>query len=347
MPPLRRVLLAGLLLAALAAGGSAAEPSKGSGDGGDVPYVPTPAPVVDRMLELAGVGPEDYVIDLGSGDGRIVIAAAQRGALGHGVEIDPERNAEARAGARGAGVADRVVFVAQDFFESEVRPASVVTLYLFEEVNRKLRPKLLEELRPGTRIVSHAFGMGEWEPDETARVSTDQDGAPGEATPAPGTEAKEVSGEPPDEGSGPTLLGEPKILGDVDVTGPLDWPPSGEPSLVLDVHDVFLWVVPADARGRWRWEVDGRPFRLAVEQRFQELDVELADPSGDAPVEVDALELRGRRLRFLARVGERRYAYSGRIEGDAIEGTVHVRAEEGAEGTLRGWSASRSAGGGR
>ncbi|HVR43241.1 MAG TPA: class I SAM-dependent methyltransferase [Thermoanaerobaculia bacterium] len=131
----------------------------------DVPYVPTPQPVVDRMLELAEVGPDDLLYDLGSGDGRIVIAAARRGARGVGIDIDPERIAEANGNAEQAGVTDRVRFVEGDLFEADVHDATAVTLYLLRSVNRRLRPRLLEQLRPGTPIVSHDFDMTEWTPD--------------------------------------------------------------------------------------------------------------------------------------------------------------------------------------
>jgi SAM-dependent methyltransferase len=137
----------------------------------DVPFVPTPEPVVDKMLELARLGPNDIVYDLGSGDGRIVITAAKRyGVRGVGIDIDPDRIREARENARKAGVADRVEFRQGDLFKADIRDATVVTLYLLTSVNRQLRPKLLAELRPGTRIVSHAFDMGDWKPAATAYV---------------------------------------------------------------------------------------------------------------------------------------------------------------------------------
>jgi SAM-dependent methyltransferase len=137
----------------------------------DVPFIPTPEPVVDKMLELARLGPQDVVYDLGSGDGRIVITAAKRyGVRGVGIDIDPDRILEARQNARNAGVADRVEFRQGDLFKADIRDATVVTLYLLTSVNRQLRPKLLAELRPGTRIVSHAFDMGDWKPATTAYV---------------------------------------------------------------------------------------------------------------------------------------------------------------------------------
>jgi SAM-dependent methyltransferase len=129
------------------------------------PFVPTVEEDVELMLDVAGVGPGDYVVDLGSGDGRIVISAARRGALGHGIEIDPELVALSRANARGAGVALPAAFFEGDLFEADIAAASVVTLYLFPEVNLALRPKLLAELTPGTRVVSNSFDMGDWRPD--------------------------------------------------------------------------------------------------------------------------------------------------------------------------------------
>ena len=136
----------------------------------DVPYVPTPNDVVEAMLDVTNVGPGDYVIDLGSGDGRIVIAAAQRGAVGHGIDLNPVRVTEAIENARMAGVDDRVVFLEGDLFDADISNATVITMYLLSSVNLKLRPVLLEVLRPGTRIVSHAFSMGDWEADEHLRV---------------------------------------------------------------------------------------------------------------------------------------------------------------------------------
>jgi ubiquinone/menaquinone biosynthesis C-methylase UbiE len=139
----------------------------------DVPYVPTPEKVVEGMLQLAKVGPKDVVYDLGSGDGRIVIAAAKKhGARGVGIDIDPERVKEARDNARRAGVANRVEFREQNLFDADIREATVVTIYLLSGINMKLRPKLLAELKPGTRIVSHAFDMGDWKPAATQKVGT-------------------------------------------------------------------------------------------------------------------------------------------------------------------------------
>ena len=137
----------------------------------DAPYVSTPYEVVAEMLSMAKVGPGDVLYDLGCGDGRIVIAAAQRfGTRGVGIDIDPRRVADATAAALSAGVADRVRFLRQDLFETDFSEASVVTLYLFPELNARLRPKLLS-LKPGTRIVSHDFGIGDWPPERIERVT--------------------------------------------------------------------------------------------------------------------------------------------------------------------------------
>lgn len=138
----------------------------------DVPYVPTPQEVVDGMLALARVGKDDYLIDLGCGDGRIVVSAAQeRGARALGIDLNPERIAEASANARKAGVEARTSFRVADLFDTDLSAASVVSLYLLPDVNRKLRPKLWQQLKVGSRVVSHAFDMGpDWPPQRTQRV---------------------------------------------------------------------------------------------------------------------------------------------------------------------------------
>lgn len=131
------------------------------------PYVRTPAEAVEAMLKLAGASPRDVVYDLGSGDGRIVIAAARlAGARGVGIEIHPERVAEARRKAAEAGVGNRVEFRVGDVFEADLSEATVVTMFLLSDLNRKLRPKLLTELRPGARVLSYCFDMGDWKADK-------------------------------------------------------------------------------------------------------------------------------------------------------------------------------------
>jgi cyclopropane fatty-acyl-phospholipid synthase-like methyltransferase len=173
----RRRLLAAVAAAALALPACAqqapgpAAPARSL----DVPYVPTKQEVVEEMLRLANVKPGDVVYDLGCGDGRIVITAAQKfGARGVGVDIDPRRIADAIENAKRAGVARQVEFRLGDLFEADIRAATVVTLYLLPEVNLRLKPKLRRDLRPGTRVVSHDFSMGEdWKPERTLRLGND------------------------------------------------------------------------------------------------------------------------------------------------------------------------------
>ncbi|HEV8723220.1 MAG TPA: methyltransferase domain-containing protein [Candidatus Binatia bacterium] len=135
-----------------------------------VPFVPSPQFVVDKMIELAGVKKGDVVYDLGSGDGRIVIAAAKKGAKAVGFEIDPELVGESRANIQKAGVQESAEIRNQDILTVDLSPASVVTMYLLPDVNLKLRPNLLSQLKPGSRIVSHSFDMGDWKPDKVERV---------------------------------------------------------------------------------------------------------------------------------------------------------------------------------
>jgi len=139
-------------------------------EGKDVVWVPTPQALVDKMLDLAKVTPNDYVIDLGSGDGRTVITAAKRGAKAHGIEYNPDMVELSKRNAAKEGVSDKATFAKADLFESDFSQAQVITMFLLTSINAKLRPKILD-LKPGTRIVSNTFDMGEWKPDETAKVS--------------------------------------------------------------------------------------------------------------------------------------------------------------------------------
>jgi len=143
----------------------------------EVPYVPTTPVAVEAMLKLAGVTSNDVVYDLGCGDGRIVIAAAKLyGAHAVGIDIDPQRIREANENAKKAGVEHLVRFEENDLFKANIREASVVTLFLLTSVNARLRPKLLQELRPGTRVVSNTFDMGDWKPDKELNVDTPDEG---------------------------------------------------------------------------------------------------------------------------------------------------------------------------
>lgn len=166
------VVLAAMLAGSAALAASAPAPAPAAGEREpDVIYLPTPPKVVDAMLEMAKVRKGDVLYDLGSGDGRIPIAAAKKyGIRAVGVDIDPVRVKEARANAAAAGVSDKVTFRQEDLFKTDFSEASVVTLYLLSSLNEKLRPRLLAELKPGTRIVSHAFRMGDWEPEKTRDV---------------------------------------------------------------------------------------------------------------------------------------------------------------------------------
>lgn len=243
----------------------------------DVPYVPTPNDVVEQMLELAHVGPGDYVIDLGSGDGRIVIAAVKRGAVGHGVDLDPERIEEAMANAEEEGVTDRVMFQQGDIFETDFSNASVITLYLLSSVNEKLRPLLFENLSPGTRVVSHSFSMGDWQPDNEIRYAN---------------------------------------------------------------RTLYFWLIPAEAEGSWEWQVNGESFTIDTEQTFQEVDVTARN--GNRELTTEEAVLKGKRLNLILNDEETntRYIYSGVIEGDSINGTVQVHAEDSQ--SIEEWSAMRN-----
>jgi hypothetical protein len=251
----------------------------GAASASDVPYVPTPAKVVDTMLSLAGVGPKDYLIDLGSGDGRIVIAAAKRfGTRGFGVDIDGALVDEARREAQKQGVSDKVAFYARNLFITDISRASVITMYLFPQVNMRLRPRLFAELKPGTRIVSHDFDMDEWKPDEK-------------------------------------------------ITVPVPDKPYGEPK-----SDVYLWIIPANAAGTWRWRLGNgaaaRDYEIVLEQTFQMLSGRASVAS--QPARLANARLRGEAIEFAltARIDGRevRHEFSGRVSGDAISGQAVLHA---------------------
>lgn len=241
------------------------------------PYVPTPERVIHRMLDLAQVGPGDHVMDLGSGDGRIVIQAAMRGAFAEGVELKRSLVLDARTNAEQAGVSDCALFVEQDLTRADVRHASVVMLYLTPLVNASVWPRLRQQLRPGARVVSHGFAFVGWDSDEMVEV--------------------ELEGQP--------------------------------------ARAVHLWVIPADVAGRWQWSVGDRRFDWQVRQRYRELDTTLrADGVAVTPAGV---ELRGRDVAFVVEHERVRYAFSGRVEGDRIEGTVQV--DDGERRRLLPWRA--------
>jgi len=159
---------AAAVLAQAPAAGSDFQPVVGQ-PGKDVVWVPTPQTTVDKILELANITPQDYLIDLGSGDGRLVITAAKRGLTAHGIEYNPDMVSLSQRAAAAEGVAARATFAKADLFESDFSKATVVTMFLLPDINLKLRPKILD-MKPGTRIVSNTFTMGDWTPDASERV---------------------------------------------------------------------------------------------------------------------------------------------------------------------------------
>jgi len=272
-------------LAALSALAFAADQHPHAG----VPYIPTPPAVVEAMLGLAGVGPEDHVIDLGSGDGRIVIAAAKlRGARGTGVEIDGALVGAARREAQREGVAGRVEFKEQNLFTADIGHASVVAMYLYPRLMLQLRPRLFAELKPGARVVSHDFDMEGWRPDGRVTV------------PVPGK-------------------------------------PYGPPS-----SEVYLWIMPANAAGAWKWRpADGAgavDTELTLVQSFQMLDGSAR--VGGRPARLESGRMRGDEIRFmLTAEGESatlRREFHGRLSGDTISGKEKLPG-----GGERGWKATR------
>ena len=231
----------------------------------EVPYVATPQVTVDEMLRLANVGPQDFVLDLGSGDGRIVVTAAKKfGARGLGVDLDWRLVLQGEENARQAGVADRARFLEQDLFQTDLGQATVITTYLLPFVMLKLRPALLE-LKPGTRIVSHDFDFGDWRPDQKTSIR----------------------------------------------------------------KNVFLWIVPARAAGRWQARLELPPIErlleLEVKQRYQEVSAH-ARLNG-VPSQVWEAKLVGERLSFVVvdttdRENEASLYFDGRVSGDVIEGEL-------------------------
>ena len=224
------------------------------------PFITTPEDVVERMLALAGTGPADYVIDLGSGDGRIVIAAARlHGARGLGVEIDGKLVQVSRENAKHAGVSGLAQFEERDVLLTDLSRATVVTIYLLPSLIDRLQPKFLDELRPGTRIVSHAFAMKGWKPDRTESVR----------------------------------LRSPHLR-------------QGDESTI------FLWIVPAQARGYWR----GGEWSLRVHQNFQEIEVEAT--AGGRSIPVSEAKLEGSAISFSGPD----YSFRGQVGAKSITGEM-------------------------
>lgn len=257
----------------------------------DVQFQATPQDVVEEMLEMAKVTKDDTLYDLGCGDGRFVITAAKKyGARGVGIDIDPKRVQESQKKAIEAGVTDRVRFIEDDLFTTHIKEATVITLYLLQELNLKLRPKLLRELKPGSRVVSYAYDMGDWKPDAVRSF--------------------------------------------------------GYPTLSTSYY--YLWVIPADVAGVWRWSVstqkDDRPYALLFKQNFQEVSGHVTTQEGRR-IRIKEAELTGDRLNFAVKYdeGNKRKVvmqFNGRVSGDTIHGNVEVTG-----GPLTGkytWTARRN-----
>ena len=239
------------------------EPSVGQ-EGKDVVWVPTPQALVDKMLDMAKVTPKDYVIDLGSGDGRTVITAAKRGSKALGIEYNPDMVELSKRNAAKEGVSDKANFVKADLFESDFSQAQVITMFLLPSINIKLRPKILD-LKPGTRIVSNSFDMEEWKADETATAA-----------------------------------------------GCENW---------CTAH---LWIVPAKVGGTWKLPQG----ELNLKQTFQMITGTLRNGNVTTPI---SGKLNGDQISFTAGAAQ----YTGRVNGNAIEGTV----KGGSDGK---WSATRA-----
>ena len=245
-------------------------------DDGATPYVVSPDAVVERMLYLAQPKAGERLVDLGSGDGRIVIEAARRyGARGLGVDNDPHLVSLARENAKRAGVEALAKFETQDLFETDLRGVSVVTLYLLPEVNLKLAPRFIEQLQPGARVVSHDFDLGPWPFDEMIELALVE-----------------------------------KTIG-----------PHGR-------SRVYLWVVPADARGRWTSDLPelGGRWQFDIKQAYQMLDVD--SRAGASNMVVRGARMRGEeiRLAITGLVGGKAYntLFAGKVVDGRIEGSVRV-----------------------
>jgi SAM-dependent methyltransferase len=260
-------------------------------DDGTTPFVVSPDAVVERMLHLAQPKSGERLVDLGSGDGRIVIEAAKRfGARGLGVDIDPRLVRLATENAKRAGVESLTTFEIRDLFETDLRGVSVVTMYLLPEVNLKLVPRLVEQLKPGARIVSHDYDLGPWPFDEMIEIALAE-----------------------------------KMVG-----------PTGR-------SRIFLWVVPADARGRWLSDVPelGGRWQFAIAQQYQLLDVDAR--AGASNMVVRGARLRGEEIRLAISglVGGKGYntLFAGRVAEGRIEGTIRI--SDGENYRTIPWKATR------
>jgi SAM-dependent methyltransferase len=275
----------------------------------EVPYVSTPDEVVAEMIKMAGVRKDDVVYDLGCGDGRIVITAVKEtGCRGVGVDIDPIRIKESRANAIEAGVSDRTEFVLSDLFDADISQASVVTLYLLSRVNLRLRPKLFRELSPGTRVVSHDFDMGRWDPEESKFLNGNRADVP-------------LAFDPHEPNS--------FVLDS-------NW----------DRHTVYLWIMPANVTGIWNWtlpKISGeKQYSLEIEQTFQKIKGKAYEGSSSIPVTIKDGKIRAHRLEFtIEKPGKARTQkihFEGFVKGHTMEGFVRI---EGKPDFNEKWRAER------
>ena len=234
-------------------------------EGKDVVWVPTPQALVDKMLDMARVTKEDYVIDLGSGDGRTVITAAKRGVKALGIEYNPDMVELSKKNAIKEGATDNATFVRGDIFESDFSKATVITLFLLPSLNQRLRPIILE-MKPGTRVVSNTFDMGDWQADETVQATGD----------------------------------------------------------CTSYCRAYFWMVPAKVGGKWQTEQG----ELELEQKYQQLAGNLKADNVNATVS-------GKMIGDLVVFTAGRTLYSGRVNGDTIEGTAKSPDNE------RSWKATR------
>jgi SAM-dependent methyltransferase len=259
------------------------------GDDGTTPYVQSPMDVVDRMLQLAQPKAGEFILDLGSGDGRIVIEAARRfGTRGLGVDLDPRLVKLAQDNARKAGVEQRARFEVRDLFQTDFSQADIVSAYLLPEVNLQIMPKLLA-LKPGTRIVTHDYDMGPWPHDEMIELPVAE-----------------------------------KLVGPVQHS------------------KAFLFIVPADTRGKWRSRLEhGGNWEFDISQTYQLLEVSAR--AGSTPQTVRGKRLRGDEIRMIVTgvvAGKPwNHAFRGRVRADAIDGEVMI--SNGEESRTLPWSAKR------
>ncbi len=310
-------------------------------DEGDVPYVPTPQKVVNKMLKMAEISKDDVVYDLGCGDGRIVVTAADKyGAKGIGVDIDPQRIKESRKNAKEKGVTDLVEFREQDLFKTDLTEATIVTLYLLPDVNRKLRPKLLKQLRPGARVVSHSFDMDEWKADKKVRVVEKEGGVElvdvgdfSEFGVSLGSSGSDTDSE---SDSGESSQSESDSSGISPVVG-------------NSKATLYKWVVPADFAGVWSWTLKTsagkRTYGAILKQTFQGISGQMVRPD-QTKATVTNGKVKGYQVRFevpeALKSDGQKLLFEGRLDPkrDVIEGNVTIFGN-GEEKTLD-WKAIRA-----